>query len=300
MICPNCKKEIDSSKFCKFCGEKIKKDNRQSTSPKKNSKIKKSQKILIILWLMSSFLVFIASFFRENALQHLLNTSTIIDFLVESFIGSIIGMSVGAFVGVIVIIASKNFNKGFIAGAIATIVFNLFLFLNLPKLDDSMLNVQENVFISDNDGFQIIFPNNPEIEEINLGELKIRAYGSIDNNSIKYFVKVGEYDNDFTDSLNTEPALVEYFLSKFPQNLFLPTDKNPLVVFSDQKKFFNEYQGIEYKYKSEINGSTIYRRGIFFIKNGQSFQISINYPDYLDPEIDERYNTFKESLELKK
>lgn len=151
------------------------------------------------------------------------------------------------------------------------------------------------------DGFYINFPQDPEIMELGTTEtVKVKAYYSPDNDQdIDYFVKVGKYDDDFMNNMKSKPVFLEGFLSKFPQNLFTPADENPAVIFSERLVFFNKYQGIEYKYKSEIDGNWVYRRGIFFMTDDRSFQISMNYPEFIDSEIDEKYNSFVESLKLK-
>ena len=184
--------------------------------------------------------------------------------------------------------------------AFVVIVFGFFfilsIILNFENLESN--HQTNNSFFSD--GFQITFPQSPEINEAGTEDVvRIKSYHAIDDKNIEYFVKVGKYDDDFMNSIKSRPAFLEGFLSKFPQNLFVPADKNSAVIFSKRLVFFNKYQGIEYKYKSEIDGNRVYHRGIFFMTDDRSFQVSMNYPEILDTKIDDKYDSFVKSLKLK-
>jgi len=171
----------------------------------------------------------------------------------------------------------------------------------LEQEENESTGLQNQSTLFYDDGFYINFPQDPEIMELGTTETaKVKTYYSPDNDqNIDYFVKVGKYDDDFMNSIKSRPAFLEGFLSKFPQNLFVPADKNSAVIFSKRLVFFNKYQGIEYKYKSEIDGNRVYHRGIFFMTDDRSFQVSMNYPEILDTKIDDKYNSFVKSLKLK-
>jgi len=112
MICPNCKKEIDSSKFCKFCGEKIKKDNRQSTSPKKNRKIKTSLKVSFFFWIITALLFYFATTgISANIIFFLAG------FIAMCFPGIVIGLIIAYIIKCITINGSMTWTTIFIVAS---------------------------------------------------------------------------------------------------------------------------------------------------------------------------------------
>lgn len=145
MICPNCKKEISGGSFCKYCGERIKNNQKgpkdsQDSNTEENSRlkvkninagVKKNEKILKIVWLLSCLLVFFVSLFKDDTFQQVSGFSHIMFALLGSFVSVVIpGILVGFVVGIVGLIVKGNLNKGFEVAIITSIVVN-FIILSL-------------------------------------------------------------------------------------------------------------------------------------------------------------------------
>lgn len=187
---------------------------------------------------------------------------------------------------------------------LAVVFFSVFPFLVENSSTNSQEAGQEAQTLSESvapldESFAVDFPGQSEESTLELGGVKIKQYEYVGDDML-YFVKIGKFEEKTEDLFKTKPESVDVFLSNFPDNLFTAEEKNPTVLLSEKKMFFDNYPGIEYEYKATISDEIFHRKGFIFMRNGETLQLSVVYSEKATKDAVAKYDAFKKSFRLKK
>ncbi len=292
--------------FCKKCGKNIvgKKCNSCDSTMKRDGN---RWPIILIALLFIGMHIWLLTSMQENTYIFTSLLGIIIFF--AELLGSLLAFMSMAFIpaGILITIiyrkeARHHFKFFLLAWIIIAIVLTYFVIQN-QNVEYNIKNEQINDNIGainfNEDGFYIDFPSAPEIATFDTEKLTIKAYATTDGIA-NYYVKVGKFDENMTNSLKTDPNFVAYFMKTTIEKLVPSGATDVSVLASEPIIFFDEYAGMKYKNSSNIGGVEYYHKGIFFVRgDGATVQVSMNYPKVKDSEMIEKYNNFIKSLKLK-
>lgn len=152
---------------------------------------------------------------------------------------------------------------------------------------------------SEQDSFEVLFPEKPEILEGKFGHVFSRSYQSyeiFEDGFFQYIVTYNRNDDGspikFTE--NELPSAMEGFL----KGLMLPLGKSAKKIFSKNFKFHDKYPAIEYKIKFTSDEILAFKEGLFVLKEGKFINIAITYMPIDDGLIKRRYERFIKSFKF--
>jgi uncharacterized integral membrane protein len=296
--------------FCKKCGNQIKENGCEKCDAFQRSN-KNSFFVIIGGLIILLVLHLYISINYSNNPEPFLSLFNFLSFLASIF-GSIIGALLIAFLPTCLLCLiiyrtdiKKHGKNCIIWWIIISIVitylmikgYNASDYISERGSEDHVSSETEKYY---EDEFYINFPGSVELANADTEKLHLNTYASSDG-SANYYVKIGRFNNEMIESWKSKPETNEYFLDIVTNDIALYSGSGGEVISSDRMVFFKKYDGVSYKNLFNSNENKFFSKGIFFIKDdGTTVQVSVNYPEYLDGEMNKKYENFINSLILKK
>ncbi len=171
------------------------------------------------------------------------------------------------------------------------VIFSLF-----PIFVFAQLNY---VYKSEQDSFEVRFPEKPKILEGKFGHVFSRNYQSYEIYEAGFFQYIVTYNRNADGSpiKFTEkelPSAMEGFL----KGLIFPLGKSAKKVSSKTFKYRDKYPAIEYKIKFTSDDIVLFKEGFFVLKAGKFINIAISYMPTKKQLLKQRYKVFIKSFEF--
>ncbi len=143
-------------------------------------------------------------------------------------------------------------------------------------------------------GFQILFPEQPEVTTFNLSSYPVTHYKSLSISDNDNFI---QYSVTYTDTEIYSTESINAYLNSFIKGKIIGLGDDVKVTTSQIK----EYKGFparKYLIEYTSDGMKIRNKGISFIANGDSINLSVSYPFTMNIN-DTYFNEFTSSFILK-
>lgn len=156
-------------------------------------------------------------------------------------------------------------------------------------------------YTSNSQGFRVAFPTKPKIAQGDYSPYGIEGKATIyvstkqlADDEVVYYVIV----NDMKALAFVDAKGRKNYYEQFPVLGLSDAGAEVSRISSTIRNVYNHTEGVEYKYRLEADGETLFKRGIDFIRDGKGYQVSIIYPRSLDNQIENIYSEFVSSFSL--